>query len=354
MSKRPPRSGIDCLVLSFSPPSSPPRRPPRPPPPGMSSRPPPPLPPLDWPAPAPRMRPASQDITRGARIGNRREKIEESARLAPPRRCSTVPRRSPNMWPRIFWPSPGSTFASGFDWLSSPVSWSWRAAAARASALPLWTSRSRPPSKAGSAVRAASIAVSGSVPTLWARSFGSIWPRISSTMLAIGPPLPVGSKSILCPGWGLCLGPDESGLPDSSIDVDRPTNGRSGPMATVIAAFSMSLDGFVALPDDSVGPLFDWYGNGPVRVEWPGNDMVSYVTPASARYLDELVSATGAVIAGRRIFDHTGGWNGSQPLGVPIFVVTHSIPEGWPRDDAPATFVTEGVEQAVALASEVA
>lgn len=125
-------------------------------------------------------------------------------------------------------------------------------------------------------------------------------------------------------------------------------------MATVIAAFSMSLDGFVALPDDSVGPLFDWYGNGPVRVEWPGNDMVSYVTPASARYLDELVSATGAVIAGRRIFDHTGGWNGSHPLGVPIFVVTHSIPEGWPRDDAPATFVTEGVEQAVALASEVA
>jgi hypothetical protein len=31
---------------------------------------------------------------------------------------------------------------------------------------------------------------------------------------------------------------------------------------TVSASFCMSLDGFVARPDDSVGPLFDWYNNG--------------------------------------------------------------------------------------------
>ena len=36
-------------------------------------------------------------------------------------------------------------------------------------------------------------------------------------------------------------------------------------MAIVSASFSMSLDGFIALPDDSVGPLFDWYEHGDVE-----------------------------------------------------------------------------------------
>jgi dihydrofolate reductase len=43
-------------------------------------------------------------------------------------------------------------------------------------------------------------------------------------------------------------------------------------MATVVAGFSMSLDGFIADPSDAVGPLFDWYGNGAVGTPWPGND----------------------------------------------------------------------------------
>ena len=37
-----------------------------------------------------------------------------------------------------------------------------------------------------------------------------------------------------------------------------------------------------------------------------------------------------------------------------MFVVTHSIPGGWPRDDAPFTFVTGGVEKAIAEAKAVA
>ena len=37
-----------------------------------------------------------------------------------------------------------------------------------------------------------------------------------------------------------------------------------------------------------------------------------------------------------------------------VFVVTHSVPEGWPRADAPFTIVTDGVESAVARAREVA
>jgi dihydrofolate reductase len=116
----------------------------------------------------------------------------------------------------------------------------------------------------------------------------------------------------------------------------------------------MSLDGFIAHPDDSVGHLFDWYGNGEVEVHWPGNDMVSHVTSASATYLRDSIAKVGALVVGRRVFDYTQGWAGSHPFGVPVFVVSHSVPEGWPRPDAPFTIVTDGVESAVAQASEVA
>jgi dihydrofolate reductase len=59
-------------------------------------------------------------------------------------------------------------------------------------------------------------------------------------------------------------------------------------------------------------------------------------------------------VVGRRVFDYTNGWNGRHPFGVPVFVVTHSVPEGWPRADAPFTIVTDGVESTIAQAREVA
>ena len=125
-------------------------------------------------------------------------------------------------------------------------------------------------------------------------------------------------------------------------------------MATVMAEMSMSLDGFIADASDEVGPLFDWYANGPVELTWPGSPMVSHVSEASAAYLREALAGVGALVTGRRLFDHTRGWDGSHPLGVPVFVVTHSVPEGWPREDAPFTFVTDGVESAVTQAKAVA
>jgi dihydrofolate reductase len=126
-------------------------------------------------------------------------------------------------------------------------------------------------------------------------------------------------------------------------------------MARVIASFSTSLDGFIAGPNDDVGPLFEWYDSGEVETHWPGDDMVSRTSAADAAHLRELIDTAGALVVGRRIFDITDGWAGSHPLGVPVFVVTHSIPDGWPRDDAPFTFVTDGgVERAVAEASAVA
>jgi dihydrofolate reductase len=127
-------------------------------------------------------------------------------------------------------------------------------------------------------------------------------------------------------------------------------------MGKLIAGFSMSLDGFIAAPDDSVPHIFDWYGSGPVRFEWPGNDMVSQVTPASAAYLRKLVEQTGALVVGRRVFDYTDGWAGHHPVGVPVFVVSHRGPEGWDQRHDPSltTFVPDGVARAVELAQQVA
>jgi hypothetical protein len=100
-------------------------------------------------------------------------------------------------------------------------------------------------------------------------------------------------------------------------------------MGKLIAGFSMSLDGFVAAPDDSVPHIFDWYGSGSDRFDWPGNDMVSNVTPASAAYLKELVQQTGALVVGRRVFDYTDGWAGRHPIGVTLLsVVKTSLRRG--------------------------
>lgn len=125
-------------------------------------------------------------------------------------------------------------------------------------------------------------------------------------------------------------------------------------MAKVVGALTMSVDGFIAHEDDSVGHLFDWYEQGEVALAWPGNDMVSHVTPQSAGYLRRVLDEVGALVVGRRVYDYTGGWGGSHPMGVPLFLVTHHPPESWPTPDAPFTAVPEGVARAVELASAVA
>jgi len=126
-------------------------------------------------------------------------------------------------------------------------------------------------------------------------------------------------------------------------------------MAKVNAHMSMSLDGFIADPNDGIEQLFGWYFSGEVTVPTASPHMPPFQTDAaSAEVLRDALATTGALIAGRRLFDIAGGWGGTHPLGVPVVVVTHSIPDGWPCEDAPFTFVTDGVESAVAQAKAVA
>jgi dihydrofolate reductase len=127
-------------------------------------------------------------------------------------------------------------------------------------------------------------------------------------------------------------------------------------MGKVIAQAIMSLDGYIAKRDNSIGRLFDWLQDGEVDVRDPAGKMTFHLTAQDAEYWREWVSSVGALVCGRTLFDHTGGWNGRHNLDVPVVVVTHHVPTDWvdAHPDAPFTFVTDGVVAAVARAKELA
>jgi dihydrofolate reductase len=124
-----------------------------------------------------------------------------------------------------------------------------------------------------------------------------------------------------------------------------------GLMGTVRVHMSTSLDGFVAGPDISVEQPM---GVGGERLhEW----MFAPSNPTDIETAAEMFSTrtTGAVVIGRRTFDV-----GEQPWGedgtfhVPCFVVTHRAAPTLVKGKTSFTFVTEGLEHALALAQAAA
>jgi dihydrofolate reductase len=126
-------------------------------------------------------------------------------------------------------------------------------------------------------------------------------------------------------------------------------------MTKVFTGASMSLDGYISGPAETgFEHLFKWYGNGDVAVPTADPGMTLQMTAVSADHWRAVRDMTGAIVVGRKLFDFTNGWGGNHPLGVPVVVLTHSVPDGWPREDAPFTFVSEGIERAVEVAKELA
>jgi len=124
-------------------------------------------------------------------------------------------------------------------------------------------------------------------------------------------------------------------------------------MGKVFSHMTMSLDGFIADPNDQVKELFEWYEAGDVPVPTPNEGISFQVDEASAEMLRELTGTIGALVSGRRLFDIADGWGDIHPVGAPVVVVTHRAPEDaaerWPR----TTFV-DGVEAAIAEARRIA
>jgi dihydrofolate reductase len=126
-------------------------------------------------------------------------------------------------------------------------------------------------------------------------------------------------------------------------------------MTKVYTGASMSLDGYIAGPAESgFEYLFKWLSNGDIEVPTTNPEMTLRMTEENAEHLRTVIDMTGALVVGRKLFDFTNGWGGNHPMGKPVVVVTHSVPEGWPRDDAPFTFVTDGIVNAIEQAKALA
>jgi dihydrofolate reductase len=123
-------------------------------------------------------------------------------------------------------------------------------------------------------------------------------------------------------------------------------------MSKVVIDMSVSLDGFVAGPDDAPGHVFDWYASG----DEDYRDPLFRPSPGANRdEVERMFAETGAFIFGRRTYELTGGWGGRHPVnGVPVFVLTHEAPTDYPRGPSNLTFVTAGIQSAIGQARAVA
>jgi len=129
-------------------------------------------------------------------------------------------------------------------------------------------------------------------------------------------------------------------------------------MGKVFAGATMSLDGFIAGPNDTgFDLLFKWYGAGDVEVPMP-DDTAEVPTPRvsaeTAELLRREMAGWGALVVGRHLYDLTNAWNGRHPLGVTTVVLTHEPPADRPQADENFVFVTDGIEAAVAKARDIA
>ena len=143
-------------------------------------------------------------------------------------------------------------------------------------------------------------------------------------------------------------------------------------MPKVRADISMSLDGFVAGPNQS---FEDPLGVGGMQLhEWAfrleawrsQHGLEGGETGVDSALVEESTSSTDAVVMGRRMFSggsgpwendsNAGGWWGDDPpFHAPVFVVTHHPRELLQQQGGTSfTFVTDGVESAVQQARAVA
>ena len=127
-------------------------------------------------------------------------------------------------------------------------------------------------------------------------------------------------------------------------------------MSATVLYMSMSLDGFIAGPNEGPG---NGLGDGGHRLhEWlmTGGDVdldaIRRSGGVNGRIADEFMT-TGAVVAGRGTFEPAGGWGGDHHDGVPIFIVARDEPgidiSQWPL----VTYVND-VTTAMTRAKEAA
>ncbi|MDN3355626.1 dihydrofolate reductase family protein [Actinomadura sp. DC4] len=122
-------------------------------------------------------------------------------------------------------------------------------------------------------------------------------------------------------------------------------------MSSTVLYMSMSLDGFIAGPNERPD---NGLGDGGERLhEWTeGLEDLAQADEGDRKVLEDFLS-TGAVLAGRGTFEPAGGWGGDHHDGVPIFIFSRHQPTPeyaqWPA----VTFVSD-IGDAVRRAKEAA
>jgi len=127
-------------------------------------------------------------------------------------------------------------------------------------------------------------------------------------------------------------------------------------MAKVTASITISVDGYIAGPDDGPGKglgdggerLHHWVFGGPWRYE---DDRRSQPSGEDAAWLEQARARLGAVVGGRWTYEAARHWGDENPWQVPFFIVTHR-PEEQP-DDGEFVFVS-GLQAALDQASVAA
>jgi dihydrofolate reductase len=124
-------------------------------------------------------------------------------------------------------------------------------------------------------------------------------------------------------------------------------------LSTSVLYMSMSLDGYIAGPND--GPDNPG-GDGFLRLhEWGlAADGAGHRSAGAAGQLNDEIRATGAVLTGRRTAEQADHWGGDHHgRGVPIFVLSHRPPV--PAVAHPlVTYLADGIESAMARAKAAA
>jgi dihydrofolate reductase len=127
-------------------------------------------------------------------------------------------------------------------------------------------------------------------------------------------------------------------------------------MGKIVAAITISVDGYITGPDD--GPdkglgeggerLHYWVMGGP----WSyGSERPVGPEGEDAEYLNEMMARAGAIVVGRTMYEAAGHWGEKNPFGLPVFVVTHR-PEEEP-ETGEFSFVG-GFDEAIDRAKEAA
>lgn len=122
-------------------------------------------------------------------------------------------------------------------------------------------------------------------------------------------------------------------------------------MSSSVLYMSMSLDGYICGPNDEPdnpgGDGFDRLHEWIWTADWN-------VRPGAATEFQDEWNATGAVLAGRRTVEQVDHWNGDNHGGVPIFVPSHRPPDPSVANYPLVTYVTDGIESAMAQAKAAA